>query len=188
MQPEPNPDHFHALLELLGSTPHERGSAYERLHRKLQKVFEARGMGVDAVDLADATLDRAARNIAREPGIVIHNIQGYVLTTAHYILLEHIKKPRFEVLDNDPEALDSGENQTSEIRSRCLDRCLAELNPQERETILKYYADERAGKIRNRRKLAESLRMSDETLRVHVYRIRRALERCLVKCIGMVSW
>ena len=45
----------------------------------------------------------------------------------------------------------------TEYRLDCLDRCLQQLKPAQRELIVGHYADERRQKIERRRDLAKSL-------------------------------
>jgi DNA-directed RNA polymerase specialized sigma24 family protein len=81
----------------------------------------------------------------------------------------------------DPGWLDEqgGERQLSERRLDCLERCLAELSPADRELIDQYYRGETRAKIENRRRLAEERGIPLNALRIRMLRIREKLEACV---------
>ena len=75
---------------------------------------------------------------------------------------------------------------TDDVNERhgCLDRCLDELQLDDRTLVLDYYAGERAEKIANRRRLAAGLGVSDNALRSRVQRLRERLEVCVRECLA----
>ena len=66
---------------------------------------------------------------------------------------------------------------------RCLERCVEQLSTQNRNLVLRYYQEEKAGKLEARRKVAEELGIAVNALRIRAHRIRLALERCIHECL-----
>ena len=69
------------------------------------------------------------------------------------------------------------------MREDCLRFCLQKLSEEKRELILGYYAKDKQAKINHRTEMAQRRGISVETLRVKACRIRRALEKCIVRCL-----
>ena len=70
-----------------------------------------------------------------------------------------------------------------EREHKCLDRCLDELPPHDRELILKYYEGEKREKITNRAHLAVLLNISGNALRLRIHRIVEDLRPCVFGCL-----
>ena len=68
------------------------------------------------------------------------------------------------------------------IQRECFERCLNELSEENRQLVLRYYEDERRGKIDNRQAMADRLGIPLNALRSRVQRIRDKLERCVTNC------
>jgi len=71
-----------------------------------------------------------------------------------------------------------------EQRLDCLERCLDQLSPNDREVIRTYYTGDTGIKIQNRRQLAESLGIPINALRIRALRIREKLEDCVETCLS----
>jgi DNA-directed RNA polymerase specialized sigma24 family protein len=69
-----------------------------------------------------------------------------------------------------------------EQRLECLDRCLGQLEPAQRDLIVEYYRGTGRQKIEARRNLAARLGISMNALSIRASRIRDALERCVEAC------
>jgi DNA-directed RNA polymerase specialized sigma24 family protein len=69
-----------------------------------------------------------------------------------------------------------------EQRLDCLDRCLQELKPEQRDLIVEYYADDRRQKIERRRELATRLGITMNALGIRAFRIRDGLMACVESC------
>ena len=61
---------------------------------------------------------------------------------------------------------------------------MAGLSAENRSLVLRYYEGERDTKIANRRRLAESLGLTENALRSRVQRLRDHLERCVDDCLS----
>jgi RNA polymerase sigma factor (sigma-70 family) len=69
-----------------------------------------------------------------------------------------------------------------EIKSECLEKCLAQLAPEDRELIVSYYQFSGGDKIENRKGLAAHLGLSGNTLRQKIARLRSKLAECVIIC------
>ncbi|HWP42680.1 MAG TPA: sigma factor-like helix-turn-helix DNA-binding protein, partial [Blastocatellia bacterium] len=72
----------------------------------------------------------------------------------------------------------------SEARLRCLEECMQKLPPETRRLIISYYEGEEGAKIENRRRLAEQMDLSVNSLRIRLHRLRERLERCVSGCMN----
>ena len=69
-----------------------------------------------------------------------------------------------------------------EQRLDCLDRCLDDLKPEQRDLIVEYYQDAQRQKIERRRNLAQRLGITMNALGIRACRIREALMTCVEGC------
>jgi len=79
------------------------------------------------------------------------------------------------------------ENELEEQKEECLRIALQELNAENRNLILQYYAAEGSEKITRRNDLAKTLGISVETLRVRAYRIRLTLQNTIDNCLEKLA-
>lgn len=178
-----------ALSRLLAGLDHDRdraGEAYEALRRTLVKFFDWRG-AVHPEECADETLDRLARKL--DEGAAIDDPGRFARGIARLVLLERWRRPEARTLRADPSQLAlvpapaAPEPTDAEPRSGCFETCLNELPEDGRVLILGYYAGSGRVKIDTRKRLAESLRLTDNALRSRAQRIRDRLERCTARCL-----
>jgi len=150
------------------------------------RYFEWRSV-VTADECADETLDRVARRIAE--GQKIDKLMPYIFATARHIHQEVIKarneRPEIPVDEVQPKYLVIVEPEivAPDVRLICFDRCLEELEPDDRDLVLGYYEGEGREKIDNRQDLAKKRKISLNALRILVHRIKRTLEDCIVECL-----
>jgi DNA-directed RNA polymerase specialized sigma24 family protein len=69
-----------------------------------------------------------------------------------------------------------------EQRLECLDRCLQQLKPEQRDLAIEYYRDAKRERIERRRSLADRLGITMNALGVRACRIRNALQTCMSAC------
>jgi len=178
-----------AFNNLLACFSPDRGEAivqYDRAYRKVLRYFEWRSV-VTADQCADETMDRVARRISE--GQKIDKMMPYIFVTAHHIHQEVLKfireHPEIAIDDVLPSYLPHGEQEIVDPDERliCFDRCLEELEPDEREVVLGYYEGEGREKIDNRQELAKKRKISLNALRILVHRIKRTLEDCITECL-----
>ena len=169
------------LLERLDPDRDRAAVEYERLRRTLIRFFSWRGT-LEPELCADETIDRLARRL--EEGTIVDDVATYARGIARMVMLERQRSPTpvpIETTDpSDPGGLDEPDNDVAE----CLESCLAALQADTRSLVLAYYEGERGSKIQNRRRLAESLGLTEPALRSRVQRIRDRLEDCMHVCLS----
>jgi DNA-directed RNA polymerase specialized sigma24 family protein len=175
---------FDGFLATLDRDREKAGEKYEYIRLKLLKYFQWRGSEVPDID-ADETINRAMRKIYE--GEEVYNLNGYIYGIAKLVHAESLKRR------NRRRALDEGSfigvsSTDVEVGSanyqECLERCLESLSDNERNVIIEYYRFKKTEKIDRRRRLAESLGIPLNALRVKMHRRRMNLEVCVEKCLA----
>lgn len=182
------PEGFEALLSQLDPDRDRAGELYETIRHKLVRLFEWRGCA-SPEDLADETINRVARRLGEGVELRSNDPYGYFCGVAHLVYKELLRRASRE-----QRALASGdwppvyeEEEPSDVRLDCLRRCLAQLPPDQRDLILRYYhgkSDQGEGNIRNRQELARESGIEMNALRIRVHRVRRKLESCVQACLS----
>jgi len=177
---------FAMLLARLEAEGAAGGFGYEQLRRRLVIFFRAREP-VDADALADTALDRVARRL--DEGTSIDNLALYALGVARLMLLEvQARNVRRDVALRDPVLLGDGEeseDETDAATLAALRGCLHALGHRGADLLLAYYGDDDSRRIKTRHALAERLRISANTLRNRVLRLRASLEACVRDRLGL---
>lgn len=87
-------------------------------------------------------------------------------------------------MEREPVApVDDDDAPEDDQRRRCLNVCLAELTPQNRELIIEFYRDDKRDKINRRKALAERLGIPRNALGNRAQRLRDKLQECIEKCL-----
>ena len=183
---------FSRLLEWLDDGVESHGERYLEIRRRLVSYFERRNRAC-ADELADETLNRVSRTLEESGVIATRPPARYCYVVARFVLLEDFRRGRKHVRLDEPwsprawarsdAAIEPDEGQAlHEQRLTCLDHCLQELRPEQRELVVDYYRETRRQKIEGRRALADRLGISINALGIRVYRIREALMACLELC------
>lgn len=159
------------------------GTKYEELRLRLTRFFDWRGCdGSD--ELADVCLDRVQKKIA--DGEVIQNVSAYAATIAQFVYRESLRtKSRMtDSLDaaDAPEIASAGTTYDEDGRMSCLETCLNEFPGDDRKLIVSYYDTDEKTMISARKRLADSLSISMNTLRIKVCRLKAKLEKCTIDC------
>jgi RNA polymerase sigma factor (sigma-70 family) len=201
-------ENFERLLCWLCPDSERAGNEYVRIRNDLIKYFSSMLAWTVADDLADQCLDRVAKKVGSLPPYWADKLP-YCKAVARYIYLEYIKSHAFltesvedEELERERQHLNpvsfNQEIESEQAREKdqmleCQERCLQNLPEGERALIETYYrADdpeetrkkvETGGHIDARKKLAERLGMSRNTLRVRLHRIRVTLRQCIEECL-----
>lgn len=182
-------DNFDALLTWLDPDRESAGRKYEEIRHSLIVIFEWRGY-CDAEDLADETITRVINKVPE----IVEGYTGdpalYFYAVAKRLAFEVVRrshnKGEIENLEKVPEPAVKDEPRNREAEFNCLDKCLNELSPADRELILLYYQQDQP-KIDYRRELARRYDLAPNALRVKVHRIRTTLHACMNKCLGRRS-
>ena len=182
---------FARLLGWLDDGVDSGGERYLEMRRRLVSYFDRRNRP-SADELADETLNRIGKTLEQTGAIAIRPPARYCYVVAKFVLLEDFRRERKHVRFDeswDPGAAGSvarvGPDEglaLQEQRLECLDRCLQELKPEQRELIVEYYADARRQKIERRRDLAARLGITMNALGIRAWRIRDGLMACMETC------
>jgi RNA polymerase sigma factor (sigma-70 family) len=170
---------FDRLLMWLDSDRKRAGDKYEEIRFNLIRMFARRGCNV-AEELADETITRVTCKVIEIADNYVGDPRLYFYGVAHNVYMEYIKPPR----PNPLPPPDPGHDEEKERRLDCLDECMKKLDPQSREMILEYYQDEKKAKIDHRKKMAERLGITLNTLRMRTHRIKLILQECVEKCLN----
>jgi DNA-directed RNA polymerase specialized sigma24 family protein len=172
---------FEALLAALGPDRRAASNRYELLRSKLIHFFRWQPCP-DPESLADVCLDRLAAKITERTQI--DDIERYCHGIARLVLLEELNEQRRQSLalreleyrvaieEPPPEG-------TDESIAQALRECLDELALDQQSLLGRYYAEETARRIDQRRSLAFELGISLPALRNRALRARRLLEECI---------
>jgi DNA-directed RNA polymerase specialized sigma24 family protein len=181
------------LLSWLDDGVESQGETYLEMRRRLSSYFDRRNR-LSADELADETLNRIGRTLEKDGTIATTPPARYCYVVARFVLLEDIRRQRTTVALKEPWMADastvrgagSGAAEASlaeqEERLECLDRCLGELKPDQRELVIEYYRDTGRQKIERRRDLANRLGITMNALGIRACRIRNTLEAGVESC------
>jgi RNA polymerase sigma factor (sigma-70 family) len=186
---------FDRMLAELHQDIELAGEQYEKIRRKLLKLFEWRGCH-HAEECVDETFNRVARKIsegtlirADDPYPYFHGVALNVLRE-YWRNAERMAKTVEEIaqiqgLPPDPEdlLLRETEQKEKERLLECLNRCLQKLSPESLYLITRYHQGEGAPNKERRKELAQSLGIPLNALRIRAHRIRTAIEECVEKCL-----
>jgi DNA-directed RNA polymerase specialized sigma24 family protein len=178
---------FQRLLQWLDQGEDSQGERYLEIRDRLVRYFSRRNCSRPD-DLADATLDRVARRLDEAGSIDDIVPARYCYIVARFVLLESLRQGKRQpelrwARDAEPPA--PAIDDTAEERDRalaCMERCLEACTPAERELILEYYGGE-SGAPAQRRRLAERLGLTANSLAIRACRIRGRLETCVRACL-----
>jgi DNA-directed RNA polymerase specialized sigma24 family protein len=184
---------FNLLLEWLDEGLDSHGERYLEMRRRLVAYFDRRNRA-NGDELADETLNRIGRTLEQSGEIAIRPPARYCYVVARFVLLEDFRRERKQVPLDEPRIDTASKARTislvgpdsstniRELRLECLDHCLEQLKPAQRELVVEYYRDVRREKIERRREMASRLGISMNALGIRVCRIRDTLMTCVETC------
>jgi len=181
-------DGFCEILEWLNADRDVAANMYVQLRHDLAKIF-LWNRCADPEGLTDEVFDRVTRKVHNLRQTYDGDPRLFFYGVARNLVKESAKKVKtyasFDDVDASlrAQAYVQTEEESAYAREQCLQSCLQGLGNEQRRLILDYYAIEKQGKIPHRSRIAQDLGLSVETLRVRVYRIRVALEKCIERCL-----
>lgn len=180
------PENLDEILAWLHPDREVAAAMHVRLRHDLEKIF-LWAHCADPEGLTDETIDRVAKKVHDLRQTYVGDPRLYFLGVAKNLIKEYSRTVKNHLsLEDTIEAADRiaepGE-ESVDMREECLRSCLQQLSSKKRELIVNYYANEKQAKVAQRAKLAQRLDTSVETLRVRVFRIRKALESCIERCL-----
>ena len=187
---------FRQFLNWLDEGVDSDGEKYLEMRRRLVAYFDRKNC-FPADELADETLNRVARRLEEE-GSIETSPAHYCYIVAKFIFLEYLRRTERGQVSIDelsslsdthisPPAISERkrEAESEEKRLSCLEHCLKDLEPNQREMIVQYYHGDQRAKIENRRALAEGSGITMNALGIRVFRIRDRLEACVTRCLTL---
>jgi DNA-directed RNA polymerase specialized sigma24 family protein len=174
---------FDKLLSWLNEDGALAAEKYESIRLRLIKIFVVRGSLI-AEELADEAIDRVTNKIFEIADFYQGDVEAYFYGVAQNVFLESLRKPKLEELPiylTKKEEISLDNNPDENLG--CLKTCLQEIDETKRRLILDYYEDEKKDKIKNRKIIADKYGTSPEILRTKAFRIRTALQKCVLKCL-----
>jgi DNA-directed RNA polymerase specialized sigma24 family protein len=189
---------FNRLLAELHPDSEKAGEQYEKIRKKLVKMFQWRGCAL-AEECADETFNRVAQKVCEGATLWADDPYSYFHGVALNVLREYWRSPEQmgesleEVAPSLALSADPEELMLREMRHRekerlleCLNRCLQKLPPESFHLIARYHQGEEApdkmDKVR-RKELANALGIPLNALRIRAYRIRVEIEECVENCL-----
>lgn len=170
---------FSSFLAWLSPDTDRGAEEYELLRYKLCTYFANRRCGVPD-ELADETINRV---ILRRGDESIENKLAYFYGVARNVYREFLRKqPAY--LDIDEVALPVTQAEEPSFSRECLDKCLDELPPENKELVLEYFSEKKLAKIQLHRQISENLKTSQTALRMRVMRIKQKLKTCVQDCMS----
>jgi DNA-directed RNA polymerase specialized sigma24 family protein len=173
------PEAFEALLRWLNVDREEAGKKYEEIRLRLIKIFACRGC-CEPEDLADESINRVAKRLEHIKDSYTGDPTLYFYGVANKVHMEYLRKkpaPASNV------ASPTSDNDDDEKEYACLEKCMGNLTPDNRELVLEYYKEERRAKIDHRKQLAAQFGIALNALRIRAHRIRTVLQQCVSHCL-----
>lgn len=170
------PDEFDALMGFLDPDRNRAGERYEAIRHRLIRLFEWRGCS-SAEDLADETINRVARRVARGLELDKPDPYAYFCGVAHLVHKESIRREQKERKRDGELPLPNPSEDEPDPRLDHLRHCLQILNAEQQRLVLRYHQDGR--RIQARKELCQELGIEMNALRIRVHRLRRKIELCI---------
>jgi DNA-directed RNA polymerase specialized sigma24 family protein len=168
---------WQSMMRWLGQNPEKAGNKYEEIRRRLIFIFRCRGC-IFPEDLADKCFDRVAKIISRPNFTYEGDPALFFYGVAKLMIKEHLRTKVFSKKD-----IEGDPPEAKEEQSRCLEKCMSKLPPQNAQLILDYYSQVEGSKTVHRKGLADRLGIPLNALRIQTYRIRTVLRQCVLQCI-----
>jgi len=141
--------------------------------------FSQRG-STFADELADETINRVILKSAEEQ---IENKIAYCYGVAKNVFRESLRKERTH-LDIDEVDVAAKTPEEPSFSRECLDKCFEKLSPDGRTLLLDYFSEAKQAKIEFRRRISDSLKVTQTALRMQVMRTKQKLKICVQECMG----
>ena len=172
------PDGFGRFLRWLSDNDESAVLEYQTIRRKLVRYFIHKGCS-DPDELFDQTVDIVIRKI--EVCAEYSSPLAYCYGVARNVWYQDMRERKnVELAENlvSPEVPDM---RVREQELKCLDLCMDQLSPTDRDVITRYHQGQGRDKIETRRLLADGLG-GVNALRIKMCRIRKELRTCVVQC------
>jgi RNA polymerase sigma factor (sigma-70 family) len=170
-------EEFDKFLEWLHPDRNHAADMYEKIRRRLIKIFICRGCIIPE-DLTDDTINRVIRKVQEIADNYVGERIPYFIAVAYKVHLEYLRKKPLPLTLPAPESSSWAEEEFD-----CLEECMEHLTQRSRELVINYYREEKHEKIVHRKQLADKLGIPLNALRIKACRIRAKLETCVNSCL-----
>lgn len=179
---------FESFLNTLDQDQQQAAEKYIALRERLENFFTWRNCE-NVEELTDIVFDRVVKKITG--GENIKNVEAFSVSIAKFVLLENRREilRTTELNENLPQIISENnhnnfldENETKREKLRCLDECMAKLSAEKRKLLIRYFEAEEETMIPARKRLAEKMKISLNSLRIRVSRLKSKLEKCTKDC------
>jgi len=184
---DPPPDVATDPWSMFGDDGQSAGERFEGLRRKLVFYFESRRCD-DPEDLAHETLARLMRRHGEH--VEVKDLMRYSYGVAKNVLYEHLRKKKAEKRYiseqghySQADEADVEAAAAKERRLKCLEKCAGRLSAPESALLTDYFSGRGRNRQEHRRRMAEQLNISRETLTLRVFNLKRKLRKCIEKCL-----
>lgn len=174
---------FDLLLAWLGPNREQAGERYECIRDGLIELFDS-WKCCDSEGLADETINRVIAKVEKIASSYSGDPSRYFYGVAKRLRHEQFRKKTTLTLLEWTTSSPPQDSTQKEQTYACLDHCLDELSPIDKELILLYYREEKARKIQARKLMGSDRSISSNALRVRAHRIRLILEKCVADCVA----
>jgi DNA-directed RNA polymerase specialized sigma24 family protein len=171
---------FFSFLEWLSPDTDRAGEEYERLRFRLFTFFSHRQCDL-ADELTDETINRVILKASEEQ---IESKIAYCYGVAKNVYRESLRKQRPHLDIGELQIAATGPEEKSFPRE-CLDKCLQELPPENRNLLLDYFSESKLAKVELHQRISQSLKMTQTALRMRVMRSKQKLKICIEQCMNM---
>jgi hypothetical protein len=176
---DPTPEEYRKLLLWIDEDCDEAARKLLLIQSRVTKIFMSRGC-VHAEELTDEARNRIAvriDTIRERYADPLRCFMGFL----DNVFQEYIRDEANRSKATPPEATRPPD--VLEREDQCLARCLAELPPQDRNTVVRYFGGDGAERRAERKKLATELGQTANALRIQAHRLRKKTLHCLRGCL-----
>jgi len=170
---------FGKFLRWLSEDDQRAVAEYQLIRMKLVRYFMHKGCA-DPEELFDKTVD-----------IVVGKVGSFVECPSPLAFCFGVAKNIARQDLRERKSARLGENIVSPIQADpeiheqeliCLDRCMDQLSPSDRDIVIRYHQGQGRDKIETRRLMADGMGGMN-TLRIRMWRIRKDLRACVADCM-----
>jgi RNA polymerase sigma factor (sigma-70 family) len=170
---------FGKFLRWLSDDDEQAVREYQAVRRRLVRYFILKGC-TEADDLLDETVDIVVAKI--DSGEEIVSPLAYCYGVAKNVWRQWVRRRRTVSVTRDFVSPEPEDSNAREQELRCLEHCVSQLPPEERDVVTRYHASHGRGQIEARKALASG-KGSVNALRVRMCRIRKHLRLCVTDCL-----
>lgn len=170
---------FGKFLRWFSENDEQAVREYQSVRVKLVRYFVHKGCA-DPDELFDKTVDIVVGKIDTCKDCA--SPLAYCYGVAKNIWRQDLRERKHAALDQDTFSSPHPELALHEQELKCLERCMNQLSPNDRDIVIRYHQGQGREKIVTRGLLADGLGGMN-ALRIRMCRIRKDLRVCVVQCV-----